>query len=192
MTQNFIKDFILQESKSSDGEILTQLKLSYSRDELDPIMSESTMDYHYGKLYKSYVERYNKSEGDLKFNKAGAFLHNIYFGQFHAPSGSNKPTEKISNFINKHFSDFDELKKTFEEEAMSIQGSGWVYLSTTGKIKTIKNHEIRSDIVILIDWWEHAWALDYQSDKARYLKNIWKIINWESIEQRMPELGISR
>jgi len=58
-------------------------------------------------------------------------------------------------------------------KAMKIEGSGWVYLSTTGKIKVIHNHEIRFDILLLIDWWEHAWALDYQSDK------IWSIMNWD-------------
>jgi Fe-Mn family superoxide dismutase len=35
-----------------------------------------------------------------------------------------------------------------------------------------------------VDWWEHAWALDYQSDKKRYLENIWKIINWTVINTR--------
>jgi superoxide dismutase len=64
---------------------------------------------------------------------------------------------------------------------MAIQGSGWVYLAKDGKIKTIKNHEIKKDIVLLIDWWEHSWALDYQSDKKKYLENQWKIINWDHI-----------
>jgi superoxide dismutase len=60
-----------------------------------------------------------------------------------------------------------------------------VYLSTAGEIKTIPNHQVRTDIALLIDWWEHAWALDYQSDKERYLDNIWKIINWDVINERL-------
>jgi len=68
---------------------------------------------------------------------------------------------------------------------MSIQGSGWVYLSYSGKLKTIKNHQIKNDILLLIDWWEHAWALDYQADKVKYLKNIWRIINWSVINNRL-------
>ena len=67
---------------------------------------------------------------------------------------------------------------------MGIQGSGWVYLSKSGKIKTIVNHEVKKDIVLLIDWWEHAWALDYQSDKKKYLENQWKIINWNHINEQ--------
>ena len=68
---------------------------------------------------------------------------------------------------------------------MGIQGSGWAYLARDGKIKTITNHEIKNDIVLIIDWWEHAWAFDYESDKETYLNNQWKIIDWSIIEQRI-------
>jgi len=68
---------------------------------------------------------------------------------------------------------------------MGIQGSGWVYLSTSGDIKTIANHAVRTDICVLIDWWEHAWALDYQADKEKYLDNIWRIINWDICSERL-------
>jgi Fe-Mn family superoxide dismutase len=112
------------------------------------------------------------------------FLHNILFQQYQSPKGSNKPTGAILDFIVKHYKDFDKFKEAFAKEAMSIQGSGWVYLAKDGKIKTIKNHEIKKDIVLLIDWWEHAWALDYQHDKKKYLENQWKIINWDHINEQ--------
>ena len=38
---------------------------------------------------------------------------------------------------------------------------------------------------MIVDWWEHAWALDYQHDKTKYLKNIWKIINWDIVNERI-------
>jgi len=87
-------------------------------------------------------------------------------------------------FINKHFSDYDNMKSEFEIEAMKIQGSGWIYLATDGKIKTIANHQVRNDILLLIDWWEHAFLLDYGSDKKKYIKEQWKIINWNVINTR--------
>jgi Fe-Mn family superoxide dismutase len=70
---------------------------------------------------------------------------------------------------------------------MSIQGSGWVYMDYNGSIKIIPNHEYKRDmkIALLIDWWDHAWALDYQQDKAKYLANIWRIINWEVVNDRL-------
>lgn len=156
-------------------------KLPYSRDDLDPAISKETLDYHYGKLASSYVERFNKGEGDPKFNKAGAFLHNILFSQYQQPSNKNEPRGAVSDFIIKHYKSFEKFKEEFSKTAMGIQGSGWVYLSKNGKIKTIINHEIKDDIVLLVDWWEHAWALDYQSDKKKYLENQWKIMNWDKI-----------
>jgi Fe-Mn family superoxide dismutase len=183
---NFIKDVILNEVRSdADQNRLTQLQLPYARGDLDPVISEDTIKYHYGKLYKTYVERFNNGEGDPDFNEAGAFLHRIYFEQFQSPSTSNNPEGLSEELILKHYEDFDKFKAEVEKAAMAIQGSGWVYLSRTGQIKTIKNHQIRSDIILLIDWWEHAWALDYQADKAKYLNNIWRIINWTVINARL-------
>jgi len=108
-------------------------------------------------------------------------LHNIYFGQLHAPQGANRPYDASLEFIEQHYKTYDAFQDQVETVAMKIQGSGWVYLARDGKIKTIVNHEVKNDIVLLIDWWEHAWALDYQADKKKYLKNIWKIINWRII-----------
>jgi Fe-Mn family superoxide dismutase len=180
MTFNFIRNILL-EGKPNKLEILG---LPYEKDELAPVISEDTINYHYGKLAKTYAERYNNNEGDSDFNEAGVFLHNILFQQYRAPSNSNRPVGKVLELIEKHYKTFDSFKEAFAKTAMAIQGSGWVYLATDGKIKTIVNHEIEKDIVLLIDWWEHSWALDYQHDKKKYLENQWKIINWDHINVR--------
>jgi Fe-Mn family superoxide dismutase len=179
---NFIK-YVLNENKTT--KTLTQTPLPYGRNELGRSLSKQSLDYHYGKLYKAYVDRYNASEGDSDFNEAGAFLHDLYFTQFQTPSNSNKPAGPASEFIDKHFKNFEAFKKEFEKTAMGIQGSGWVYLARDGSIKTIENHKIKMDIVLIIDWWEHAFALDYQADKKGYLNNQWKIINWNVISSRI-------
>jgi Fe-Mn family superoxide dismutase len=178
---NFIKK--LQEGKSLKE--LEQASLPYARDGLGRSLSKQALDYHYGKLYQAYVDRFNKGEGDIDFNEAGAFLHNIYFTQFKSPKNSNTPSGASEEFINQHFKSFDQFKAEFEKTAMGIQGSGWVYLARDGKIKTIVNHEIKQDIILLIDWWEHAWALDYQADKKGYLNNQWKIVNWDIVNAKL-------
>lgn len=184
---NFIRYVSLNEGTAPKS--LEQTPLPYAKDDLDPSISEDTINYHYGKLYKGYVDRFNKGEGDADFNEAGAFLHDILFRQYQKSSNSNQPTAISENFINKHFTSFDKFKIEFEKIAMKIQGSGWVYLARDGSIKTIKNHEIRMDIILLVDWWEHAWALDYQADKKKYLANQWKIINWNLIGSRVGRLS---
>ena len=185
MEFKFIQKFIIEGKKDK----LIQLTLPYDRDELAPIKSKETIDYHYGTLYKAYVDRYNKGEGDDDFNEAGAFLHNIYFGQLQKPEGANRPYDAILQFIEKHFDTFDQFKEEFSKVAMAIQGSGWAYLARDGSIKTIVNHEIKNDIVLLIDWWEHSFQGDYGSDKKKYLTNLWKIINWSYINIKLTATG---
>jgi Fe-Mn family superoxide dismutase len=184
---NFIRHISLNEGKTPLT--LEQTPLPYSRTALAPVKSKATLDYHYGELYKGYVDRYNKGEGDPDFNEAGAFLHDIYFRQFQHPTNNNQPDHIALNFINKHYKSFGNLQEQFEKTAMKIQGSGWVYLARDGSIKTIKNHEVRMDIILLVDWWEHAWALDYQADKKDYLHNIWRIMNWNMIGSRVGRVS---
>ena len=182
MTSEIRDTLDLLESKSKEH--LVQLKLPYARNDLSPVQSQDTLDYHYGELYKGYVDRYNSGEGDADFNEAGAFLHSIYFGQFRSP-GTQQPQGTILSLMLRNHKNFQDFKDKFAAEAMKIQGSGWIYLSKSGVIKTIKNHAKRTDIALLVDWWEHAWALDYQSRKDQYLKNIWRILDWDAINRRL-------
>jgi len=159
--------------------------LPYGESDLEPVMSKETIDYHYQHLAKGYAERYNKGQGNADFNRAGSFLHNKFFPQFKAPKGANKPKGAVLELIESKFKTYEDFKAAVKENAMKIQGSGWIYLSTSGDIKTIPNHQVRNDIALLIDWWEHVWALDYQWDKEKYLDNIWKIIDWDVVNQRL-------
>jgi Fe-Mn family superoxide dismutase len=159
--------------------------LPYGHKDLAPVMSADTIDYHYEHLARGYAKRYNAGEGNADFNRAGSFLHNKFFPQLRAPKAVNRPRGTVLQLIEEKFKTYEDFKEAFKEAAMKIQGSGWVYLSTGGDIKIIANHAVRTDICVLVDWWEHAWALDYQSDKESYLNNIWKIIDWDDCNQRL-------
>jgi superoxide dismutase, Fe-Mn family len=165
--------------------------LPYGIKDLAPVMSADTITYHYEHLAKGYAKRYNSDTGNSggayvkDFNRAGNFLHNKFFPQLRAPKGANRPRGAVLALIEEKFKTYEDFKEQFKDAAMKIQGSGWAYLSTAGDIKTIANHAVRTDICVLVDWWEHAWALDYQADKERYLDNIWKIIDWDVCNQRL-------
>ena len=159
--------------------------LPYGHKDLAPVMSAETIDYHYEHLAKGYAKRYNAGEGNADFNRAGSFLHNKFFPQLRAPKGANRPRGAVLELIEEHYKTWEDFKEEFKLAAMKIQGSGWVYLSTNGEIKTIANHAVRTDICVLVDWWEHAWSLDYQSNKERYLDNIWRIIDWDVCNERL-------
>jgi len=172
----------LVEAKSSKKLELKDLR--YSKAALSPVLSSKNLDNHYDKLARGYVERYNDGEGDPVFNEAGAFLHNLYFEQFKAPKNNNKPLGSVAALIDKKYGSFIKFKDAVKKAAMSVQGSAWIYMSKSGEIKTIRNHAKRSDIKLLIDWWEHAWYMDYGTDKKKYLENIWRIIDWNVINSR--------
>jgi Fe-Mn family superoxide dismutase len=159
--------------------------LPYSEKDLEPVMSKATIDYHYEHLAKGYAKRYNAGEGNADFNRAGSFLHNKFFPQLRAPKGANKPHGAVLELIESNFKTYEDFKQEMKKEFMSIQGSGWVYLSTVGSIKKIANHAVRTDIALLIDAWEHAWSLDHQWNKEAYFDNIWKIINWDVVNERL-------
>jgi Fe-Mn family superoxide dismutase len=178
---NFIKTIV----EGRTPKTLERIKLPYALDGLGRSLSKRAVNYHYNKLYKAYCDRYNAGEGDLDFNESGAFLHAKYFSQFTAPKGNNTPTGACLNFINESFDSFENFKDRFLKVAMAVQGSGWVYLARNGEIKTITNHQIKNDIVLLIDWWEHSFQFDFENDKEKYLEGQWRIIDWSVIEQRL-------
>ena len=159
--------------------------LPYGPKDLEPVMSKATIDYHFEHLAKGYAKRYNAGEGNADFNRAGSFLHNKFFPQLRAPRAANRPKGAVLQLIEDNFKTWEDFKEAFREAFMSIQGSGWCYLSTSGTIKTIANHAVRTDIAILVDAWEHAWSIDYRWDKEKYLDNIWKIINWDVVNERL-------
>jgi Fe-Mn family superoxide dismutase len=184
MTEDLRQTINIVEASTRPAKLETT-PLPYGERDLAPVMSAETIDYHYEHLAKGYAKRYNSGEGNADFNRAGSFLHNKFFPQLRAPRASNRPRGAVLALIEEHFKTWEDFQAAFEEKFMGIQGSGWVYLSTSGEIKTIANHAVRTDICVLVDAWEHAWALDYQSDKKRYLNNIWKIIDWDVCNERL-------
>ena len=159
--------------------------LPYGLKDLDPVMSEATMDYHFEHLAKGYAKRYNAGEGNADFNRAGSYLHNRFFPQFRSPRVGNRPKGAIAELIDTKFKNFEAFQDAVKETAMKIQGSGWVYLSTGGDIKTIANHAVRTDIALLLDMLEHAFALQHKWDQEAYLDSFWRIINWDVINERL-------
>jgi Fe-Mn family superoxide dismutase len=170
--------------ESKDDKKLERVKLHYSKSALNPVMSSTLLELHYDKLYKGYVDRFNRGEGDPQFNEAGAYLHGLFFSQFKTPQ-SQAPRGAILSLIERQHKSFVDFKKVFKEIALKMQGSGWVYLSRSGQIKTIHNHTKRSDIVLIIDMWEHAYQNDYGSNKSKYIDNFWRIIDWAAINHRI-------
>ena len=187
-------------------------QLPYAPNALEPIISEQTINFHYGKHLQNYVNTLNNlikgtelegksveeivkvaPEGPV-FNNAGQVLnHTLYFTQFKSPVSENVPQGKIAEAINASFGDFETFKKEFTQAAVSLFGSGWAWLSQdqSGKLVITKEpnggNPLRSGLNPLmgIDVWEHAYYLDYQNRRPDHIAAVWDIIDWEVVGKRM-------
>ena len=187
--------------------------LAYPAGALAPVISQATIECHYGKHLKTYIDNLNRLvtgteyEGNTLreiveqaplgplFNNAGQVLnHSLYFEQFTpTPPGNNRPTGNLKDFIHFDFGNFDNLKKKMEDAASALFGSGWVWLvqEENGKLSIINCHNgdtpmhRRMTPLYGIDVWEHAYYLDYQNRRAEHVKKLWEIVDWEVVESRL-------
>ena len=196
------------------GEKFTLMDLPYDRKDLEPFMSRETLDFHYGKHHKTYVDTLNKlikgsdyeamslkeiivasrDNDDAVFNNAGQNYNHIIFWQS-MTDNYKEPSETVLNKINEAFGSIEEFKAKFVEAGTKRFGSGFVYLiSENGKlaIKTYANGDNpvgeQVDVLMSCDVWEHTYYIDYRNDRKKFLETfIDNLINYEFIESRLLE-----
>lgn len=187
-------------------------QLPYAPNALEPIISQETIEYHYGKHLQTYVNNLNTlvkgSEFEGKsveeivktapdgpiYNNAGQVLnHRLYFLQFDPSPEQERPGGRLAEAIKRDFGSFENFQKEFTAASIGLFGSGWVWLAMDedGKLHITKeangNNPLRRLMKPLLgfDVWEHAYYLDYQNRRADHIKGLWKIIDWETVENRM-------
>lgn len=187
----------------------TQPKLPYAQDALAPVISPLTIEYHYGKHEKAYIETLNKliegteyanmpleeiivkSDGKLFNNASQAWNHIFYFFQF-SPDGLKEPSGKLRDKIEHQYGSFESFQKQFEEAGTTLFGSGWVWLAADANdnLFIIQGKNAENPLtqglrpLLVFDVWEHAYYLDYQNLRANYLHKLWDIVDWDVIEMR--------
>ena len=141
------KEFLITEMKKIGIE-----KLPYSYSALKQFIDPETMNFHYNKHYKGYVDKLNdalskKKHGDLELeqiiknisrydksirnNAGGAFNHALFWNML--TPNPKKLEGKLYQKIVKQFGSFPAFKKKFESIAKDRFGSGWVWLVLTAK-----------------------------------------------------------
>ena len=189
-------------------------KLPYEYDSLSRFIDSETMETHYKKHYKTYVEKLNveleKVKGpDLeleeiiekisKFNKVvknnggGAFNHALFWKMMSPKKQTLK--DPLLSKIKKEFGSFEKFKEKFEEEGKLRFGSGWVWLiltknnrlkiiTTANQDNPLMNTEKENGYPLLgLDVWEHAYYLKYKNKRDEYIKNFWKVVNWDFVTE---------
>jgi len=181
------RSIMQQVMKEQKEEQLELQSLPYKITDLSPVLSKENVDYHYDILSRGYVNRYNNKEGDPNFNYGGAKLHNLWWQQFKPARDSSNYGGPIKQTIDANYGDLKGLEEKLVEAAMTIQGSGWVYLTKTGTIKTTPNQSYKPDVFMPIDMWEHSF-IDYvpaKDAKVKYIKGVLRLIDWNAINRRL-------
>lgn len=186
-----------------------QPELPYKRDALAPAISPETIDYHYGKHEKAYIDNLNRlikgtefedmdleevivnAKGALFNNASQAWNHIFYFFTF-SPDGSREPGGDLRRAIDRDFGSFDKFKEAFVEAGVGLFGSGWVWLcrDDDGKLLITQGSNAQNPLtdgltpLLTFDVWEHAYYLDYQNRRADALKALWDIVDWDVVESR--------
>ncbi|KAL3829023.1 hypothetical protein ACJIZ3_017825 [Penstemon smallii] len=137
-----------------------------------------------------------KLQSTIKFNGGGHINHSIFWKNL-APvneGGGDPPKGSLSNAIEKQFGSLEVLVQKINSEGAALQGSGWVWLALDKEFKrllveTTANQDpiVTKGSALLpllgVDVWEHAYYLQYKNVKPDYLKNIWKVMNWNYATQ---------
>ncbi len=124
-------------------------------------------------------------------NNGGGHYNHSLFWETMTPGGSKEPVGNLKKAIEEKFGSFDEFKNEFEKQGAGRFGSGWVSLvAKDGKVEVMSNANQDCpvsqgySVIIANDVWEHAYYLRYQNKRADYLKEWWKVVNWDIAEER--------
>jgi Fe-Mn family superoxide dismutase len=184
-------------------------ELPYAHNALEPIVSEKTISFHYGKHHQTYVNNLNgliegtefenadletilkKSTGAIFNNAAQTWNHTFYFLTL-TPNKGSVPSDKLAKAIDIAFGSMDEFKTEFNKASVSVFGSGWAWLvkDAEDQLSIVKESNAGNPItrglipLLTFDVWEHAYYLDYQNRRADYVAALWDLVNWNVVSER--------
>ncbi len=183
------------------------IDLPYAEDALAPAISAETLKFHHGKHHASYVEKTNAAAKELGCedasledviaaaakagdkpafdNAAQAWNHGFYWHSLAAAGG--RPEGDLATAIDRNFGSLEALHKELQERGEKHFASGWVWLAANGgKLAVEETHDGETLALgnkrplLTIDLWEHAYYLDRQNARPKYLAAvIGKLLNWE-------------
>jgi Fe-Mn family superoxide dismutase len=189
--------------------------LPYGYADLAPVISETTLRTHHDKHHARYVQVTNEllspadadrpleeviraahAKGDAKlFNNAAQAWNHGFFWECMRPGGA-QPGGDLAKAIDATFGGLAGLRKVFATEGGGHFGSGWVWLTVTGKALAVSStHDAATPLttpgvtpLLVCDVWEHAYYLDHKNDRAGFLDAWWDLLaNWDFAERQYAE-----
>ena len=144
------------------------------------------------------LKKLDVSNSDLRNNAGGYYNHNLFWENI-APKSGGQPKDSLAVAINRDFGSFNEFKNEFDDAASKQFGSGWTWLVTdkAGKLQItstsnqdnplMSNAVIKGTPILALDVWEHAYYLNYQYKRKKYIDAFYSVINWKKVAERYEE-----
>ena len=127
----------------------------------------------------------------------GHYNHTLFWTVMAPANATGAPSAALSAAINAAFGSMDEMKKRFDQAAVTRFGSGWAWLMVTGDRKLAITSTANQDNPLMdapgiergtpvlgLDVWEHAYYLKYQNRRADYVTTWWNVVNWNEVNRR--------
>ncbi|MBT9556979.1 MAG: superoxide dismutase [Myxococcales bacterium] len=189
--------------------------LPWARDALAPVISSSTLDFHYGKHHKAYADKtaelikgteldgatveaivaatVGKAERKALYNNAAQLWNHTFYWNSLSPKGGGKPRGRLAELIDRDLGGFDKARADLATAAVGHFGSGWAWLVKDGDtlaITTTGNADspltTGKTPLLTLDVWEHAYYIDYQNRRADYVNAVLdKLVNWNFAEENL-------
>jgi len=179
-------------------------------------LSENQISQHRDILYTGYVNKLNEIEDRLKdgldrskanqtfsdyrslktdetFALNGVVLHELYFENLGGKGG--KPSNTLLQPIARDFGSFERWQEDFKACGMSARG--WVFLGFSFYDEKLHNYCLDSHNfnvpscvipILVMDVYEHAYAIDYGVKRQPYIDAFMKNIDWKVCEQRLNRI----
>jgi Fe-Mn family superoxide dismutase len=171
-------------------------------------LSKKAIDLHLG-LYKGYVENLNKlleqaPKGGsplvmdgynrrFAFEYNGVKLHELFFEQLASKRRQPLADSDFASALQEDFGDFNGWQSKIEMLA-GTRGVGWVMTLRERGTSRLHNfwvdlHHLNmpadSQILFVLDVWEHAFMLDFTpAQKGNYVKTVLENVDWAVVEKR--------
>lgn len=186
--------------------------LPYEMDALEPHISKETLEYHYGKHHKAYVDNLNKlipgtpfegkdldtiileSEGSI-FNNAAQVWNHTFYWHCLTPNAAKEPEGELAKAIQKSFGSFEKFKEIFSQKAITTFGSGWAWLvkKADGTLDVVSTSNAQTPMtakqqaLLTCDVWEHAYYIDYRNARPSYVEHFWNLVNWDFVSKNFSK-----
>jgi Fe-Mn family superoxide dismutase len=187
--------------------------LPYEKSALEPYIGARTLEFHYEKHHRGYltkleeviaqtpqaekslVQVIRESDGNV-FNLAAQVWNHSFYWDSMRPNGGGEPRGELASAIERDFGNYASFAKKFAAAANGEFGSGWGWLvvSRDGKLAVINSSDAENPLqsgqtpILTVDVWEHAYYLDYQNERNRYVGAfVDHLINWDFADRNFAD-----